>query len=158
MLRIAGPLLACALALANAPANAQAGATPATPDNGESAHSSTASEPNGAAAQTPTVDDVCRALEQSAAENALPVEFFARVIWQESRFDARAVSPKGAAGIAQFMPATASWHGLSDPFDPIALCGTQRPTCVDCWTGWQPRTRGGRVITPLLANLTVDPD
>ena len=67
----------------------------------------------------PTVDDVCRALEQSAAENALPVEFFARVIWQESRFDARAVSPKGAAGIAQFMPATASWHGLADPFEPV---------------------------------------
>ena len=64
-------------------------------------------------------DDVCRALEQSAAENALPVEFFARVIWQESRFDAQAVSPKGAAGIAQFMPATASWHGLADPFEPV---------------------------------------
>ncbi len=67
----------------------------------------------------PTADDICRALEQSAAENALPVEFFARVIWQESRFDAQAVSPKGAAGIAQFMPATASWHGLADPFDPV---------------------------------------
>ena len=25
-----------------------------------------------------TADDICRALEQSAAENALPVEFFAR--------------------------------------------------------------------------------
>ena len=67
----------------------------------------------------PTADDICRALEQSAAENGLPVEFFARVIWQESRFDAQAVSPKGAAGIAQFMPATASWHGLADPFDPV---------------------------------------
>ena len=43
----------------------------------------------------------------------------ARVIWQESRFNARAVSPKGASGIAQFMPQTASWHGLADPFDPI---------------------------------------
>jgi hypothetical protein len=50
---IAGLLLAFALALVNAPANAQAGATPATLDNRESAHSSTASEPNGAAAQTP---------------------------------------------------------------------------------------------------------
>jgi hypothetical protein len=106
-------------ALANAPANAQAGATPATPDNRESAHPSTASELRETSAQPPTTDDVCRALEQSAAENALPVEFFARVIWQESRFDALAVSPKGAAGIAQFMPATASWHGLADPFDPI---------------------------------------
>ena len=47
-------------------------------------------------------------------------EFFARVIWQESRFDAMAVGPKGAAGIAQFMPRTASWHGLADPFDRMA--------------------------------------
>jgi soluble lytic murein transglycosylase-like protein len=58
-------------------------------------------------------------VEDAAAENGLPVEFFARVIWQESRFNARAVSPKGASGIAQFMPQTASWHGLADPFDPI---------------------------------------
>ena len=116
MLRIAG-LLGFALALANTPANAQAGATPAT-DNGENAAPSTASELYEPSAQPPTVDDICSALEQSAAENALPVEFFARVIWQESRYDARAVSSKGA-GIAQFMPATASWHGLVDPFDPM---------------------------------------
>src|SRR6516164_6117748 len=64
----------------------------------------------------PTVDDICRALEQSAAENGLPVEFFARVIWQESRFGAQTVSQEGAEGIAQFMPATASRHGLADPF------------------------------------------
>ena len=70
-------------------------------------------------ANSPTADDVCRTLEEEAAENGLPVEFFARVIWQESRFNARAVSPKGASGIAQFMPQTASWHGLADPFDPI---------------------------------------
>ena len=30
-----------------------------------------------------------------------------------------AVSTKGAAGIAQFTPQTASLHGLSNPFDPI---------------------------------------
>jgi hypothetical protein len=76
MPRIAGPLLACTLALANAPANAQAGATPATPDNGESAHAATASELHGAPPEPPTAEDICHALEQSAAENALPVEFF----------------------------------------------------------------------------------
>ena len=80
----------------------------------------------------PTADDICRALEQSAAENALPVEFFARVIWQESRFDARAISPKGAEGIAQFMPRTASWHGLADPFDPMSRCGTRLRICANC--------------------------
>jgi hypothetical protein len=58
-------------------------------------------------------------LEQAAAENALPLEFFARVIWQESRFNARALSSKGAKGIAHFMPGTAHWHGLRNPFNPI---------------------------------------
>ena len=73
-----------------------------------------------AAPPPPTADDICRAVEEDAAENELPVEFFARVIWQESRFNARAVSRKGAQGIAQFMPRTADWRGLADPFDPIA--------------------------------------
>ena len=41
------------------------------------------------------------------------------MIWQESRFNAQAVSGKGAEGIAQFMPATADYRGLVDPFDPI---------------------------------------
>ena len=71
------------------------------------------------AAHPPSADDICRAVEQDAAESELPVEFFARVIWQESRFNAQAVSKKGAQGIAQFMPATADWRGLADPFDPI---------------------------------------
>lgn len=73
-----------------------------------------------AAAHPPTAEDICRAVEQAAGENGLPVEFFARVIWQESRFNAEAVSPKGAEGIAQFMPATADFRGLADPFDPVA--------------------------------------
>ena len=68
----------------------------------------------------PTAEDICHAIEQDAAETELPVEFFARVIWQESRFNASAVSPKGAQGIAQFMPRTADIRGLADPFDPIA--------------------------------------
>jgi hypothetical protein len=109
MTRLAGALLTGVLVLGNAHANAQAGATPPTARN----------EIAQPAAQPPTADDVCRTLEQAAAENALPVEFFARVIWQESRFNARAVSSKGAKGIAQFMPHTANWHGLGDPFNPI---------------------------------------
>jgi soluble lytic murein transglycosylase-like protein len=131
MRRIAGLLLACALTLANEPGKAQAGATPPSPEVKESAQFSTAREPNGATAQPPTVDDICRALEQSAAENALPLEFFARVIWQESRFDAQAVSPKGAAGIAQFMPATASWRSPTCSI-PRNRCGIRLLTCGNC--------------------------
>jgi hypothetical protein len=109
MTRLASTVLTGMLALGNAHANAQAGATPPTARN----------EIAQPAAQPPTADDICRTLEQAAAENALPVEFFVRVIWQESRFDARAVSSKGAKGIAQFMPHTADEHGLGDPFNPI---------------------------------------
>jgi Transglycosylase SLT domain/SPOR domain len=65
------------------------------------------------------VDGICNALAAAAAENDLPVDFFTRLIWQESRFDPAAVSRAGAQGVAQFMPATASWRGLADPFDPI---------------------------------------
>lgn len=66
-----------------------------------------------------STDEICRTIEQAAAEHALPVNFFTRLIWQESRFNQRAVSRAGAMGIAQFMPGTASWRGLADPFHPI---------------------------------------
>ena len=68
----------------------------------------------------PTARNICDTVEEAAAQNSLPANFLARVIWQESRFNARAVSPKGAQGIAQFMPQTADFRGLADPFDPIA--------------------------------------
>ena len=98
------------------------GLAQAQQQNAPAAAPNAGAPPSQAAAPVPhppTPDDVCRALEQDAAENELPVEFFARVIWQESRFNARAVSNKGAQGIAQFMPATADYRGLLDPFDPI---------------------------------------
>lgn len=54
----------------------------------------------------------------SATAHALPVEYFLRLIAQESGFNPNSVSQAGAQGIAQFMPATASDRGLKDPFDP----------------------------------------
>ncbi len=66
-----------------------------------------------------TKEEICRTIEEAAAENGLPVSFFTRLIWQESRFDPHALSPKGAQGIAQFMPGTANWRGLVDPFHPV---------------------------------------
>jgi len=105
---------------ASTPPAAPNAATPATPNAGAPAAPNATPPANPAStSHPPTADDICRALEQDAAENELPVEFFARVIWQESRFNARAVSNKGAQGIAQFMPATADYRGLVDPFDPI---------------------------------------
>ena len=69
-------------------------------------------------------ESVCLMIESAARANDLPLEFFARVIWQESRFQPNAVGPvtrsgQRAQGIAQFMPYTAAERGLLDPFDPV---------------------------------------
>jgi hypothetical protein len=78
--------------------------------------------PNRSEAKTaPSVplDQLCDALVTSAQDNDLPVAFFANLIWQESRLRDDAVSPKGALGIAQFMPKVAMEAGLINPFDPL---------------------------------------
>jgi soluble lytic murein transglycosylase-like protein len=69
-------------------------------------------------------DSVCLMIESAARAHNLPLEFFARVIWQESRFQPNVVGPRTrsgdrAQGIAQFMPRTAAERGLFDPFDPV---------------------------------------
>ena len=66
-----------------------------------------------------SLGDLCNALFSSAQDNDLPVQFFANLIWQESRLRDDAVSKKGAMGIAQFMPQAAVETGLDDPFDPL---------------------------------------
>ncbi|MHA6685826.1 transglycosylase SLT domain-containing protein [Mesorhizobium sp. A556] len=63
------------------------------------------------------VGRACDLIEAHARQNGLPRDFFARLIWKESRFDPNAVSPVGAEGIAQFMPGTAKMRGLANPFD-----------------------------------------
>lgn len=61
---------------------------------------------------------ICALIGRYAAQHRLPPDFFARLIWKESRFDVKALSPKGAQGVAQFMPETARLRGLADPWDP----------------------------------------
>lgn len=41
------------------------------------------------------------------------------VAWAESAFRADAVSPRGAMGVMQLMPATARQYGVADPFDAV---------------------------------------
>jgi hypothetical protein len=67
---------------------------------------------------------MCLMIESAARAQDLPLEFFARVIWQESRFQSDAIGPmtrrgQRAQGIAQFMPGTAMERRLLDPFDPV---------------------------------------
>jgi Transglycosylase SLT domain len=66
---------------------------------------------------------ICSIIQSTARANALPVDFFMRLIWQESRFRPDEIGPlthtgDRAQGIAQFMPGTAVERGLLEPFDP----------------------------------------
>lgn len=74
----------------------------------------------GASAGLPSwVPPAYRGLVASAAAaHGVPPALLAALLRAESGFDPRAVSPAGAQGIAQFMPATARGVGLRDPFDP----------------------------------------
>jgi hypothetical protein len=62
---------------------------------------------------------ICEVVKTAAEEHDIPIGFFVRLLWQESRFRSEEVSSAGAQGIAQFMPQTAVEMGLKDPFDPL---------------------------------------
>ena len=54
------------------------------------------------------------------AKYSLPSGLLDALVWTESRYNPLAVSPAGAAGLGQLMPATAKELGVSNRFDPMA--------------------------------------
>lgn len=58
-------------------------------------------------------------MEQAALEAGISPDLLEALVAIESGFNVRAVSPKGAQGLTQLMPATARSLGVSDPFDPL---------------------------------------
>ena len=61
----------------------------------------------------------------AAARHDVSAALLAAQLMAESNFNPNAISPAGAQGIAQFMPATAAAYGLRDPFDPVAAIDAQ---------------------------------
>lgn len=59
-------------------------------------------------------------IAEAAKVYDVPFSLIKAVIKAESDFDPTAVSPSGACGLMQLMPATAEDLGISDPFDPKA--------------------------------------
>ena len=62
--------------------------------------------------------DVARLVDTIAPSSGLEPQLLLAVISAESGFRAKAVSPKGAQGLMQLMPATARRLGVTDSFDP----------------------------------------
>jgi len=73
-----------------------------------------------AGAITPTSTDIDQLVRDVSSRYRLDPDFVTSVIKAESNFHIRAVSPKGAQGLMQLMPATAAELGVSDAFDPKA--------------------------------------
>jgi soluble lytic murein transglycosylase-like protein len=63
--------------------------------------------------------EIARALGGAGDEVAISPLLLEAIAWTESRFNTRAVSPRGAQGLMQLMPATAAELGV-DPSQPEA--------------------------------------
>ncbi len=83
------------------------------------APASDSSAPVTAAECEPMPQDQVQPLIESASERAgLTPDLLRAVIRRESSFRPCAVSPRGAMGLMQLMPATAGQFGADDPFNP----------------------------------------
>ena len=66
------------------------------------------------------------AVNSAAASANISPSLLAALVWQESRWNAQAMSPKGAMGLAQLMPATARWLGVNAADPQANLTGGAR--------------------------------
>ena len=68
----------------------------------------------------PVAQPLQAAVEDAAARHRLDPKLLHALVAVESSYQARAVSPVGAGGLTQLMPATARELGVADRFDPVA--------------------------------------
>jgi hypothetical protein len=80
----------------------------------EQEESAATGQPPTTVTQPPSADQL---ITDAARRQGLPPDFVKSVVAVESGFRADAVSPKGAIGLMQLMPATARQYG-ADPADP----------------------------------------
>ena len=75
-------------------------------------------DPQDASAPASKPQDLKSIVSAASSQHQVDADFIASVIHAESANNPRAVSPKGAQGLMQLMPGTASKLGVKDSFDP----------------------------------------
>ncbi len=75
-------------------------------------------EPKVASSPVPTAPDLSAIISSASSRSRIDADFIASVIRAESANNPRAVSRKGAQGLMQLMPQTATDLGVKNSFDP----------------------------------------
>lgn len=124
-------------------------------------------------------EDVVQFIRESSARHAVPAQIVEAVAWQESRFNHAAVSSKGARGVMQLLPTTASDLGV-DPSDlrsnidggaaylaqqlrrfgdvKLALAAYNAgPKAVERWGGVPPYAETQSYVRAIMARLAAAP-
>jgi soluble lytic murein transglycosylase-like protein len=115
----------CALAGRSQPAEAQiyswrdAGGVLTVSDRPQGAGARAVTVQVGVPQPTRTTPRYEPLIQQHASSQGIKPDLVRAVIQVESAFNPRAVSPKGAMGLMQLMPATAAQFGVIDPFNPV---------------------------------------
>jgi soluble lytic murein transglycosylase-like protein len=115
-----GPALAAALYAGAAPdtgAERQATVVRANPRTGKLVRVALA--PPARPGEASGGEQLKAVVERIAGEQSLPPALLHSVIQVESNYNPNAVSPKGAQGLMQLVPATARRFGVADAFDPV---------------------------------------
>ena len=96
-----------------------------SPTHAEKVRAATAERRGSWSLSSEKVTAVSEFVAENAEKHSIPEDLLYGIIWVESRFDPRAVSPVGARGLMQLMPKTAqyladciSWDGRRNSFDP----------------------------------------
>lgn len=88
------------------------------PDEVLHAEAASTFELPGYEAPKPVLAPLPELVERLAKQYGVPVNLARALITVESNYQTDAVSPKGAMGLMQLMPATAKQYSVDNPFDP----------------------------------------
>ncbi|MGH9767166.1 MAG: lytic transglycosylase domain-containing protein [Blastocatellia bacterium] len=95
--------------------NAKSTATTRTPASGRGIRNSASQDLRGQTTGDAKIDAL---LVSAATRHGIEPLLLYSVMCQESQFKSQAISPKGARGLMQLMPATAARFGVRNIFDP----------------------------------------